>query len=88
MNYSVFIEKEANQFINSCNDKLKDTLFKKCLLLKSEPRPRKVKKIVGMHNLYRIRSGNYRLIYFVDDSRKEVKITHIRKRDNNTYKRL
>lgn len=88
MKYTVFIEKEAHQFITSCNTKIKETLLEKCLLLKENPKPQKVKKIVGMNNLYRIRAGNYRLIYFIDELKKEIKITHIRKRDKNTYKKL
>lgn len=39
------------------------------LLLQNEPRPLGCTKLVGHSNLYRIRVGNYRIIYEIHDDR-------------------
>ena len=45
--------------------------------LAKNPRPSGVKKLKGSNeDLYRIRSGNYRVIYFIED---EIRIVDIRK---------
>ena len=36
-------------------------------LLAQEPRPTGAKKIVGGHGEWRVRTGNYRIIYEIDD---------------------
>lgn len=37
--------------------------------LQKEPRPRSCKKLAGYENLYRIRLGDYRIVYAVEDDR-------------------
>ena len=86
--YAVFIEKEAQKFLESLVLKISKTVKNKCLVLQENPRPSGVKKIAGASDLYRIRSGNYRIIYFVDDRNKIIKITHIRLKGKRTYKGL
>lgn len=44
------------------------------------------KKLAGYENIYRVRIGNYRIIYFDDDDR--VILKAIRKRDESTYRNL
>jgi mRNA interferase RelE/StbE len=44
------------------------------------PRPPGVKKLRGSSDLWRIRLGNYRIIYRVDDRKRLIDITHIRHR--------
>jgi mRNA interferase RelE/StbE len=42
--------------------------------LAKAPRPLGSEKLAGHDDRYRIRQGNYRIVYLVDDSRKEVTI--------------
>lgn len=51
------------------------------------PQVRQVKALVGM-NAYRLRVGNYRVIFGVDESGATVIITieYVGKRDEHTYK--
>jgi len=35
--------------------------------LASNPRPEGCEKLSGQHNLYRVRQGDYRILYTVDD---------------------
>lgn len=48
------------------------------------PRPPSMKKLTG-HEAYRIRIGDYRVLYTVDDKLKEVRVEAVRKRDERTY---
>jgi mRNA interferase RelE/StbE len=42
--------------------------------LASNPRPRGSEKLAGYSDRYRIRQGNYRIIYLIDDDAQEVTI--------------
>ena len=52
--------------------------------LRENPRPAGVKRLIG-HEAYRIRIGDYRVLYTVDDRLKEVRVEAVRKRDERTY---
>lgn len=56
--------------------------------LAANPRPRRARKVRGTTDLYRIRIGGYRVIYWIDDQQRVVVITKIAKRDESTYRRL
>lgn len=43
-------------------------------------------KLAGYRNLYRIRLGDYRIIFFMDENK--VHVIGIRLRDENTYKHI
>jgi mRNA interferase RelE/StbE len=45
--------------------------------LKNSPRPDGVKKLKGFKNLYRIRIGDFRVIYEIDDSARIIFITKV-----------
>lgn len=49
-------------------------------LLAQEPRPSGVKKLKGTSDLWRIRVGDYRIVYRIDDRKREIDISHIRHR--------
>jgi len=53
--------------------------------LENDPYPRDSKKIRGTERTYRLRVGNYRIIYQVDEERKEIIIYHVRHR-KSVYK--
>ena len=48
--------------------------------LAANPRPRGATKLRGRKNLWRIRIGDYRVIFSIDDKSEEIDITHIRHR--------
>ncbi len=52
--------------------------------LRENPRPAGTKRLTGQE-AYRIRFGNYRILYTVDDKAREVRIEAVRKRDERTY---
>jgi mRNA interferase RelE/StbE len=49
-------------------------------LLKQQPFPRQALKLEGSEGLFRLRVGEYRIIYGVDVQAKEVVIHHVRHR--------
>ena len=55
--------------------------------LAEEPRPRGVRKIRGAEKAYRIRVGNYRVVYDVYDSDNLVLILQVARRSETTYRR-
>ena len=52
--------------------------------LQENPRPPSMKKLTGQE-VYRIRLGDYRVLYSVDDKAKEVRIEAVRRRNERTY---
>lgn len=61
-------------------------IIKKIEALSINPRPSGVKKIVGRIDLWRIRSGNYRIIYSIKDDKLVIEIIRIRHR-KEVYKK-
>ena len=55
--------------------------------LSVDPRPVDNKKIQGDHNLYRIRSGNYRILYRIFDEKVHILIVDVDHR-KDVYKQL
>ncbi len=45
--------------------------------LAEEPRPQGAEKLAGYADRYRVRQGRYRIIYLIDDGRREVTIFRI-----------
>ncbi|MGD0618197.1 MAG: type II toxin-antitoxin system RelE/ParE family toxin [Bryobacteraceae bacterium] len=65
-------------------DALDDTLFaridRKILALADNPRPTGCKKLKGYRDQWRIRAGDWRVLYIIDDGAKVVRITRIANR--------
>jgi len=54
--------------------------------LAENPRPQGVRKIRGAEKAYRIRVGNYRVVYDVYDSDNLVLILQVARRSETTYR--
>jgi mRNA interferase RelE/StbE len=55
--------------------------------LAENPRPRRARKLEGIEELYRVRCGDYRIIYQIQDQRLLVLVVRIRHR-REAYRRL
>ena len=53
--------------------------------LSGEPRPHGVRKIKGAERAYRIRVGNYRVVYEIYDSENLVLLLQVARRTETTY---
>jgi len=54
--------------------------------LANEPRPHGVRKIKGAEKAYRIRAGNYRVVYEIYDDESLVLIIQVARRAETTYR--
>ena len=55
--------------------------------LEQEPRPPRIKKLAGS-GLWRIRVGQHRVVYHIDDEERLVIVVRVARRTEDTYKRL
>ncbi len=61
--------------------------FKQIIALQNEPRPHQSIKLSGMDYMYRLRIGDYRIVYEVDEKAKLVTIHYVRHR-RDVYRQL
>jgi len=54
--------------------------------LADEPRPHEVRKIKGAERAYRIRVGNYRVVYEIYDNESLVLLLQVARRTERTYR--
>jgi mRNA interferase RelE/StbE len=60
--------------------------LRQCLpSLAVNPHPAGERKLKAKHNLFRVRVGNYRIVYEVRDADRMVLIAHILRRNESTY---
>ncbi len=78
--YSITFARSARKEIEAFPNSLIKRIFTKIESLADEPRPNRCRKLQGFKNLWRIRIGDYRVIYSIDDSAEIVDIVAIRHR--------
>ncbi len=76
MSYKVFLKRSAEKEFESLYSPLFDRIENKLLALEKSPRPSGVQKLQGQE-VYRIRVGDYRILYLIDDSVKRVEVISI-----------
>lgn len=74
MTYHVLIDAAARRQIKKLPTTVQESLLARITLLEEDPRPLGCKKLKGRKNEYRIRSGNYRVIYAVEDAKLMVRV--------------
>jgi len=74
--YHLEITTSAEKELQKYFPKLQKRLINKMLKLSENPRPFGFKKLLASNN-YRVRLGDYRIIYTIDDARRSVKILDI-----------
>ncbi|MDX2226962.1 MAG: type II toxin-antitoxin system RelE/ParE family toxin [Verrucomicrobiae bacterium] len=76
--YSVELRPASARFLKKCKDQdLVQKLAESIDSLIPNPRPTGVEKLSGMGNRYRIRCGDYRIIYEIYDARQTIIIMDI-----------
>lgn len=75
--YNVKLMLQAQKDLDSFSGKLLLKLEETILGLYDEPRPHNSKKLSGGGSRWRIRVGDYRILYEIDDSQKIVKVYRI-----------
>ncbi len=75
--YSLQLKRSAEKELNNLSDTLFARIDSKIILLSGDPKPAGCVKLAGHKDTWRIRVGNYRVVYTVDEARKVVCITRV-----------
>jgi mRNA interferase RelE/StbE len=75
--YALDIKPSAQKELDALNDTLFGRIDRKILALADDPRPLGCKKLKGYKDLWRIRVGDYRVIYSINDAVNAVDITRV-----------
>ncbi|MEJ0063425.1 MAG: type II toxin-antitoxin system RelE/ParE family toxin [Alphaproteobacteria bacterium] len=75
--YSVGLAASADKEIQKLPAKIVERIFPHVEGLAANPRPPGCKKLKGGDKEYRIRIGDYRVVYVIDDTARTVDITRI-----------
>jgi mRNA interferase RelE/StbE len=78
--YSIEIKPPARRELEKLSNSLIARLVPKIEGLAVDPRPSGCKKLVGYKDLWRIRVGDFRVVYIVDDRHKMVSVTRVANR--------
>jgi mRNA interferase RelE/StbE len=78
--YTVSVGRPAQKDIKSLDQSVRGRVILALRSLADDPRPPGCRKLVGSHNRWRIRVGDYRVIYTVDDAGRVVEIVAVRHR--------
>jgi len=82
--YEVLLRRRAEKQLDRVPYADHPRVVKAMLALRDNPRPPGCRKLFD--DIYRIRVGNYRVIYKIDDERKEVVVGKVARRREDTYK--
>lgn len=80
----IFLHEDAEKFLNRLDDKTKSNIKKRLKDFSEDPYSKKldIKKLKGLKgkpDIFRLRVGKYRIIYFVQEGR--ILVTEIMKRE-------
>ena len=79
--YTVIVERQAEKALRRLPGELLSRVDRLITSLSEEPRPAGGKKLKGYDHLYRLRAGDWRLIYAVEDAVLIVLVIEIAPRD-------
>ena len=87
MGYEVWLRRSAQKELDALPEQDYEQVAKVIGILEENPRPPRVKKLADSA-LWRIRIGQYRIVYAVDDEAQSVTIVRVARRQEDTYKGL
>ena len=75
--YSLQIKQSAQKELDALDDAVFARIDRKILALADNPRPTGCKKLKGYKDHWRIRVGDWRVLYILDDSANLISVTRI-----------
>ncbi len=79
--YKIFLGSSSRKFLKKCETGIYERLLKKIKELAQDPFPSDVKRVVGRKDkVFRVRVGDYRILYSVYSGKNEILISDIDKR--------
>lgn len=73
MSYSILLKHSAEKELAHLDSKTHDKIITQLVALKENPLPKGVKKLRGRDG-YRMRVGDYRILYEMNEAEKEIEI--------------
>jgi len=77
MSYQVTITATAVKERKRIDAAIRNRIDQALRSLQSEPRPSGVKKLSGQHQDWRVRVGDYRILYEIDDDQQQITVWRI-----------
>lgn len=71
MTYQVILQQPAEKELDALESSIYKRIVTRLLALEENPRPAGVKKLQGQES-YRLRVGDYRVLYTIDDKGKKI----------------
>ncbi len=71
MNYRLEIKRRAQKEITDLPPKIRRQVLRRLLALEEQPRPHDSIALKGEEDAFRVGSGNYRVLYYIDRGKKE-----------------
>ena len=81
--FQIIVERAAEKELKRITSEVRPKLATAIRALANDPRPHGCRKLVGTENDWRIRVGDYRVIYEIADEIKILRITRIRHRKDS-----
>lgn len=78
--HEVYLERRAEKDLKAINPEDFEKIIEEIKKLQENPRPKGSRKIASSKDDYRIRVGDYRIIYEVSDKEKQIRIMRVRHR--------
>jgi len=78
--FTIEFSNQSKKFLKKSDNLLAERIFQKIVLLKDDPVPHTAKKIVEEERTFRIRIGDYRVLYEIIYDKKIILIDKIDKR--------
>ena len=75
--YQIVIEKRAHKDLKHIEPSYQKIIIRKIMSLSENPRPEGYIKLKGKDNLFRIRIGDYRVIYTIKDDKLIILVLEI-----------
>jgi mRNA interferase RelE/StbE len=76
-NYAVEVKPPARKELEALPDNVLSRVVRKVESLAGNPRPAGCKKLKGYKDQWRVRVGDWRVVYIIDDTAKLVSVTRI-----------
>jgi len=87
VSYSISWKKSAKKELKKLDKKEISKILNEIAKLSKNPYPTNHKKLLGTDYIFRIRIGNYRVIYSVEDNKLVIEVIRVRHR-KEVYKNL
>ena len=78
--YRIIFTSSAARELRKLSKPLRQRIGTAIDAIQDNPRPSGVRKLVGYQKLYRIRVGEYRVVYAIEDEIRVVRVTRVRHR--------